>query len=978
MLLNLRRSRGNAYGLKNTVEKQRWNSLVARRCKATIAVKFDPVQVDQSIKASPHSKFEGQREASRRQKLKPEDVYSSSGRPNKPYIDGRRNQSHITTGHNTLLSSIERFIASQPSSSQLDSFIHRRLSSSRYLQQYPHTASRAALLEQLVQLLISKRCYVQAAGVYNRMRDLEGYVPASGKSGGEGWTTEAMMLGMALAVYEKSPTASAIEIDQTISTLAMIFRHTSSDRLLLDLVNLLSELDVGNALLERIIWVYVRCREETSSSNFDRYIPPLSIVSVLAGILTRQGKVREALEFVERCDDFRATESRYDRIVARSHPYNTILASLSSFSGRENTEIVDLVLSIMASRDIPSDKSLINILIRDQADRANAPHHSFDSSGSSGSTQTFHPPSIVDDAEEIGEIWDSISGHSQRTQPDRKEQRKQRKKERTEAFKKAFTLYKTLCEAHNAQETLAVSTPSKGAQSEGTEATSHMPSFRPDFFTYRTLWDLLVRRPGWRFSFLPQGVPEAQKANVKTRDVIEDEYGFDLTMGSDELGEGDPELSSKSSEFDDNTEFSVSPVLHPRTLFHDMFRYHFSHLTTQVSTTFNSPDHDTLDVKTTAQAQYLLNTVLLTFLNRSRSSGGADYAAAMVVLRCFCSQSEGFDVISSSSLWSTQPKPWGEKKKSESSFLQVSETKTTAVQLKSQNLSRLPHIPVSLRTYRIVLTHLFQSVYSDIRLALREGTGRGSFWARWVLGIGAGDLRQFRQLLSSPKKEEHAVFDKKDGKRNVELKKPTEKIVERILKISSTSILNGTRSHLSPPQPSNASSASAPHNRIFSKSHLAFHRDFYYFGEHRPIISSSIPTSHSTPSALYVPTYPQIYRTAPLPSLMYYYPDEPSNNPGRHGPEGAKNRHSTQNRLKTRSLDPFPLEIMIKRAWVASNYANYTEYPYHANYSEEKGGKEAQDQDGKLDEDDEVRRLNGLLKMFDREVERTLREMLPV
>ncbi|KAJ3898799.1 hypothetical protein F5879DRAFT_979249 [Lentinula edodes] len=980
MLLNLRQFRGNAHGLKNTFEGQRWGSTPCSRASTAAAVKSNISHASSSNGIHRDAKDEKNKKrkgTTSQEKSNGKGVDVRSEWSSKNYINARRNHGlKSIPSHNPLLFSIERFIASQPSNSQLDSFIHRRLSSPQYLQQYTHAASRAALLEQLVQLLLSKRCYVQAAGVYNRMRDWEGYVPASGRSGGEGWKTEAMMLGMALAMSEKTLADPATEIGQTISSLSIIFRHTSSDHLLLALVHLLSELGTGNALIERVIWVYIGCREQTSSHS-EPYIPPLSIVSLLAGILTKQGKVPEALEFVARCDDLNSTDSQYLHVMARSHPYNTILASLSSFTAHESTEVIDLVLTIMASRDIPSDRSLINILLRDQADRA-GDHRTSSNSSSSANTSADSgqtPTSTVDDASEIGQIWNSISGHSSDTEINRRERGKLRKTEQKQAFEKAFTLYGTLCQAHDAQESQGIfPTVSVGNESARNETESYKPSFRPDFFTFRTLWDLLVRRPGWRFSSSPlptSGATDARKAN---EDIIEDEYGFDLTIGSDEF-DGDEFPSDEPSDVNDNASPPVAPVLPPRKLFHDMMRYHFSHLIKVSTSSLQKPKQrnnqsnpsngDALDVKATAQSQFLLNTALLTFLNRSPSGGGADYAAAMVVLKCFGVHSYGSMGLV---LMETQEEIEGEGR----AQTLVAEGGTTAAELTS--LPRIPQIPVPLRTYRIILRHLTQSVTSDLRLALRQGTGKGSYWARWVLSIGAGDFRQFRWLLSSAASRRMQADQVHDGvgkKGNTDkTKRPTEKIIGRILKISSIPVSNAT-----PLDPFSLQHSTELRAATTNPHHHSFHRDFYYFNKRDPLISglSSTPSALSALSALYVPTYAQISRTAPLPALMYYHSDEPSRP---HGVKGVKNKQSLHNRLQSRSLNPAPLEIMIKRAWVASNYSNYTDYPDSPNHSEylREDGKETEEQDGEYE--GETRRLELLLRIFDTEVDKARREMI--
>ncbi|KAJ3794365.1 hypothetical protein GGU11DRAFT_320807 [Lentinula aff. detonsa] len=989
MLLTLQQIPRNTHGLRNTIEIHRWGNIAAGRYIANTATAVQTIRRNAKSSISlVHGNPQDANDVNAKQPGEStgyDELNTERSNAQRRSNEVRRkNQVQKFTGLNPFLSSIERFIASQPSNSRLDLFIHRRLSSPQYLRQYPHTASRAALLEQLVQLLISRRRYVQAASVYNRMRDWEGFVPASGRQGGEGWKTEAMMLGMALAVSEKSPTAPVTEIDQTISTFAILFRHTLSDRLLLDLVNFLSEIGVGNVSMEKVVWVYIRCREEASSLKSDGYTPPFSIISLLAGILTRQGKIREALVFVESCDDMKSAESPYDRIIASSHPYNTIIASLSSFPAHERTEMVDLVLSIMASRGIPSDKSLINILIKDQADRANAHREASDISVLStgpGQTQVSPNPSTIDDASEIGQIWDSISGQSQHLQINRKEQRRRRKKDQREAFETVFTLYGTLCQAHDAQESQAVSAVFPGSESGGIEAKLYTPSFRPDFFTYRTLWDLLVRRPGWRFSSSPSPADasahlsssEAQDATNRNRDVIEDEYGFDLTMGSDE--ESDSEMLDEPSSFDDDPKLSISPVLTPRKLFYDMARYHFSHLTIPPSTTTPSPqtprkqesssNGHALDSKTTAQSQLLLNTALLTFLNRSPSRGGADYAAAMVVLRSF--RSSSMPLLASRSM---QMEAWKE------SNTDGTAKWTTATESTSPHSCQFPQLPIPLRTYRIILTHLLHLVKHDIRLALKQGAGRGSTWARWILSIGAGDLRQFRRLLSSspaPKHQEkvigHDTRDVTDSVRRI--KKPTEKIIERILRISSTIVPNEIRS------PSSVqSSASSSPNSVWN-SHLGFHHDFYYFRNH-PFISSSICFPNPKAMMPYIPTYAQIFRSAPLPSWLFYYLHEPTDS--HNDFQGVKGKPDARSRLGTRSLDPTPLEIMIKRAWVASNFTNYTDFPNCADYVEGEAGKEVQERVGELlgeDEDEELRRLQQLLRMFEMEVERAWKEMVP-
>ncbi|KAJ3755758.1 hypothetical protein EV360DRAFT_85604 [Lentinula raphanica] len=942
MLLTLQRFQKNVLGARITTAVHRWSNVAPGRriANTAAAVTVQRSTVDLTRTA-----------VNKGSNLTKEVVGGKGHGIHSRSNDERNDQGRNTSGHRPFLSSVERFIASRPSNSQLDSFIHRRLSSPQYLRRYRDNASRAALLEQLVQLLIAKRCYVQAASVYNRLRNGEGYIPASRKNGGEGLKTETMMLGIALAVSEKDSTAPATEIDDILSTFATLFRHTSSDRLLLDLVKSLSDLGAGDPLKEHVVWVYIRCREESSSSG---YAIPQSIVSLLAGILTRQGKVQEALEFVERCEDSKGPDSQDVHAIARSHPYNTILASLSPFPAHEGTDIIDLVLSIMSSRGIPTDKSLINILMRDQADRANGYRQASVPSPSTQHEQhdMSSTPSTIDDASEIDQIWDYISGHSEHPQIDRETQKKQERKEQLRAFEKVFTLYGTLCRAHAAQVTQdsAVLVNSKQA-----EAISHSPSFRPDFFTYRTLWDLLVRRPKWCFSSSSptaraSTIAEAPEATNRTRDVIEDEYGFDLTIESDIV---DAEPTEEQASCDDDPEASISPVLPPRALFRDMMRYHFSHLTPPshsssipTQTSRQQGRANTLDSKSTAQSQFLLNTALLTFLNRSPSCRGADYAAAMVVLRCFDAGDMSIEPLSAS----------GSVQREADTPLQTTATMTTE-ESTSPYACHLPPLPVPLRTYRILAMHLLQCVTKDMRLALKQGAGRGSIWARWVLGTGAGDLRQFRRLLSSnilAKYQENLteIAQENETRKATRVKKPTEKIIERILNISSSRVPNGA--HLPSSSPSVTSTASSS---LSQNPHLSSQHGFHNWNHH--YISPS--TTKSAPSMSYVPSYAQIFRLAPLPFWMYY--------PDRHK-SYVKSTHGTQDLLRTRSLSSIPLEMMIKRAWVASRFMNNTDFP------ESVGGMEEQEM--KSEEDIEIRRMKQLLKVFEREVEKAWKEMVPL
>ncbi|KIK57458.1 hypothetical protein GYMLUDRAFT_46351 [Collybiopsis luxurians FD-317 M1] len=652
----------------------------------------------------------------------------------------------IKAAPRALLLSLSKQLSSSPSS--VTPWIQRRLSDPRHPR--PSFLTLTSIFNHLLSHSPSPAALDAATSIYYRMTVSEGYETR--------FLTDAQMLVLALRAEESLS-------GQVASALRYMFSHPSkfTNNDFLSLAWLMESLSFSPTQLLQITRLYVDLQQ-----------PSLGVTTLLARLLADTSQHDEALDLVSQYSRTRGRKQASNGKVSASHPFTAAL-SVSPSSQPPSPAHIDNTLATMSSLSIPSDRSLLNVLILDQAMRArDAGKHAFAPRSASGSQ--VNSLSVEDDPSSITSLWDSIS------RPKSQSSAKQLRQNAHLAVEKAFAIYDALCQAH------ADSEVESGEVTSGkSNESKHRPCFRPDFFTYRVLWDLLARRPGWKFQKRNNrsqsltrsgaGVSLRDQAGTDKKgnpDKIEktfltstsvDEYGFDLSEESefdsdeDDLdatsGElGTPSISASNSETsicgqgDSNTQFS-STILTPRALFHDMMKYHFS----AVPASFKSPPKT--QSKNSAQNQLLLNTALTTFLNRSTSAGGPDYAAAIVVLRCFFSPRVGH----------------------------LGHNAEKAL---------VPSIPLPLRTYRIVFTHLHQRVRDSLRHSLGHGkkkrkrrsprvtaestetsesnggaaageldrrlTTFGNLWARWVLSMGAGDLRGFRELLSRPN-EKHGSLN---------------------------------------------------------------------------------------------------------------------------------------------------------------------------------------------------------------------------
>lgn len=648
---------------------------------------------------------------------------------------------------NSFLASLSQQLASSPTSNTLSS-IYRQLKRPSL-----PGSSRAKLYERTIDVLIEHRRYSEAASVFRSM------------TGGEGWEVGWRMKGVMLGLIRTQQRND----NEFLSDLTIILRPLSEKDFLHLFSTYQTHFGFGLELELRIVENFLATRSKVG----------VGVGTLYAGLLAKAGRVDEALGFV----------SQY----GSSHPYNAIIAS-SSDTG---SAVVDKVLAAMAERKVDTDQTLFNVLIRDQARKANT----FISSGKSTPTSTV---GVDDDPAQIAQIWDSIVTQNH----------KHTKQDQMLALEKAFVLYHALCEATEAR--AAAQSAKEGSDTETAVAGS---SFKPDFYTYRTLWDLLARRPKWKFQ------PEHTEA--------EDE----------------------------------SPIVHPRRLFNGMSKYYLAALCS-------------LDAKSIAHTQLLLNTALLTFLAKG------DYPAAMVVLGWF-----GTPTTNSPS--------------------STTKTSTTST------------LNLPLRTFRIILTHLYHRVSTDLRSALGRRKDRRSavsspstsHWARWALGLGANDLRGFRSLVEREGQEEPKSMSKeapeKSKEKITEQKTPHQKIIQRILLVSRYPLPSGspTSSGSLPPLPP------LPH-QLLSQSK-----------EWTPASASSRSTSTlnsmSTPTT---PTYTQIFNTNSASSSLSMCP----------------------------SLER--LKKMILRAWVAVYFTTHT-------------------LEVKTEPESVI--LDKSLKTFEEEVQRAWREMSP-
>uniref|UniRef100_A0A0W0G9M8 Pentatricopeptide repeat protein n=1 Tax=Moniliophthora roreri TaxID=221103 RepID=A0A0W0G9M8_MONRR len=247
-----------------------------------------------------------------------------------------------------LISSVEKFILFAPTEKQssAQSFIHRRLSESRYRQ----IPSRHVIFENLISLLIYHRRFREAVTVYQRMRK-EGF-PSSQQ-------TNANMIAIGIA-------NQSITTGQAIDALERIFMDKngfSEDDFVLFL-SVLKDLELPPHSQVHLIRRFIHRRGA-------EYTPPRKIVNLLAGILAKDGKISEALDVIARYEskdtsDVHTTAEEIEpenTDILRSHSYVAILTSLDTLDPLSSDTAVDRILTTLRQSSIAFDNSLFTALI---------------------------------------------------------------------------------------------------------------------------------------------------------------------------------------------------------------------------------------------------------------------------------------------------------------------------------------------------------------------------------------------------------------------------------------------------------------------------------------------------------------------------------------------------------------------------------------------------------------------------------------
>lgn len=385
-----------------------------------------------------------------------------------------------------LLRSLAKQLSLSPSS--VKPWIQRRLSDPR--RPRPSFELLAGIFQLLVSNSPSPAALDAATSVYHRMTKVEGYETK--------FVTDAQMLLLALRADDSHSS-------QVLTALQHIFsfpaKFTDSD--FLSLAKLMQSLSFSPDQMLQITRLYV-----------DAQSPSLGVTTFLARLLAETNQHDEALDIVSQYAQSKGRRHSAISKVSASHPFTAALA-VSPASQPPSPAHIDSILATMSILSIPSDKSLLNVLILDQAMRAReAGKQAFSPRQPSPTSQQPHPLSPDDDPSSIISIWKSI--HQPQTTV------KQLRQDAHLAVEKAFTIYYALCQAH--------------ADSEMQEV-QHSSSFRPDFYTYRILWNLLARRPAWKFEKRKRTSYEvadtkSEKTFLTSSSV--DEYGFDLNEEPEE------------------------------------------------------------------------------------------------------------------------------------------------------------------------------------------------------------------------------------------------------------------------------------------------------------------------------------------------------------------------------------------------------------------------------------------------------------
>ncbi|KAF9269622.1 hypothetical protein L218DRAFT_1072437 [Marasmius fiardii PR-910] len=264
-----------------------------------------------------------------------------------------------------LLASVTKFILYTPTERQstAERFIHRRLSEERFKKA---TITRQDVFEKIISLLIQHRRFREATTVYERMKR-EKLCASS--------ITDAQMLAIGLA-------SDAIGPEKAFEGLETIFRGGSlkdesgarnfSEDDFLRLLGAWKALDLPSRSMAHMIRKFISCQQEG-------YTPSKGIVTLLVGMLVRDGSVDEAFRVIDAYKDQTDDEPGGSNITVEdsdsgfevTHPYATLISSLPTFDPLSQGAI-DRVLTEIRSNEVQIDSSLFTALIMHYAGKREA------------------------------------------------------------------------------------------------------------------------------------------------------------------------------------------------------------------------------------------------------------------------------------------------------------------------------------------------------------------------------------------------------------------------------------------------------------------------------------------------------------------------------------------------------------------------------------------------------------------------------
>ncbi|KAK7047409.1 hypothetical protein VNI00_006640 [Paramarasmius palmivorus] len=265
-------------------------------------------------------------------------------KPNKKGVlrkDPHQDDESVVDSPKPLISSVEQFISFAPARKQSNaqSFIHRRLSESRYRK----APSRHAIFENLISLLIHHHRFREAVTVYQRMQK-EKY-PSSQRN-------NANMIAIGIA-------NQSVSSAEAMDALERIFSDTKAfgEDDFIHFLSVWKDLELPPHSQAHLVRKFI-------SRRGPDYSPPRKIVNLLAGALAKDGLVNEALEVISRYgkdEEMEINENEVDPVV-HSHPYISILSSLDTVDPLSEFA-VDRVLKSLRESEVAVDNNLFGTLI---------------------------------------------------------------------------------------------------------------------------------------------------------------------------------------------------------------------------------------------------------------------------------------------------------------------------------------------------------------------------------------------------------------------------------------------------------------------------------------------------------------------------------------------------------------------------------------------------------------------------------------